>query len=46
MKKLAILSAIVVSGLVYNTADAQIGIHLGFRFGTLGEYELSRVVVE
>jgi len=32
MKKLFILSAIAISGLVYNTADAQIGFHVGFRF--------------
>ncbi len=29
MKRLAILSAIALSGLIYNTADAQIRIHLG-----------------
>jgi hypothetical protein len=33
MKRLIILSAIAMSGLIYNTADAQIGIHLGFHFG-------------
>ena len=32
MKKLFILSAIALSGLAYNTADAQIGFHGGFRF--------------
>jgi hypothetical protein len=34
MKKLAILSAIAISGLIYSTADAQIGIHVGLRFAT------------
>jgi len=34
MKKLAILSAIALSGLIYSTADAQIGIHVGLRFAT------------
>jgi hypothetical protein len=29
MKKLAIISAIAFSGLLYNTADAQFGIHIG-----------------
>jgi hypothetical protein len=33
MKKLIILSAIAISGLMYNTADAQIRLHLGLRFG-------------
>ena len=32
MKKLFILSAIALSGLAYNTAGAQIGFHVGFRF--------------
>lgn len=32
MKKLVILSAIALSGLIYNTADAQIRVHFGFRF--------------
>ncbi|HEY2582469.1 MAG TPA: hypothetical protein VGI43_11720 [Mucilaginibacter sp.] len=32
MKKLLILSAIAISGLIYNTADAQIRIHLGIGF--------------
>jgi len=30
MKKLFIISAIAMSGLIYNTANAQIGIHIGF----------------
>ena len=33
MKKLIIISAIALSGLVYNTADAQVGIRVGFHFG-------------
>jgi hypothetical protein len=32
MKKLFIISAIALSGLVYNTANAQIRFHVGFRF--------------
>ncbi|MDB5018848.1 MAG: hypothetical protein JWQ84_3680 [Mucilaginibacter sp.] len=40
MKKLIILSAIAMSGLIYNTADAQIGLRVGFRFGP------ARVAVE
>jgi hypothetical protein len=34
MKKLAILSAIAMSGLIYSTANAQMSIHVGFHFGT------------
>ena len=34
MKKLIILSAIAMSGLVYNTANAQVRLHFGFRFNT------------
>ncbi len=34
MKKLIILSAIAISGLIYNTANAQIRIHVGFGFAT------------
>lgn len=33
MKKLAILSAIALSGLIYNTANAQIRVSLGLRLG-------------
>jgi hypothetical protein len=40
MKKLTILSAIALSGLIYSTANAQIGIHVGLRFNT------PRVVVQ
>jgi hypothetical protein len=32
MKKLFIISAIAISGLIYNTASAQISIHVGFGF--------------
>jgi hypothetical protein len=46
MKKLIITSAIALSGLIYNTANAQIGIHLGFHFGPRPVvYEPARVVV-
>jgi len=34
MKKLIILSAIAISGLVYNSADAQVRLQLGLHFGT------------
>ena len=34
MKKLIIMSAIAMSGLIYNTADAQIGIRVGLNFGS------------
>ncbi|MDB5022991.1 MAG: hypothetical protein JWP78_746 [Mucilaginibacter sp.] len=34
MKKIVVISAIAVSGLLFNTADAQIRVHLGFNFGT------------
>jgi hypothetical protein len=33
MKKLLILSAIAISGFVYKTADAQVGVHVGLNFG-------------
>ncbi|MDB5133158.1 MAG: hypothetical protein JWR02_2907 [Mucilaginibacter sp.] len=45
MKKLTILSAIALSGLIYSTADAQIGIRLGLHFGT-PVYTRQRVVVQ
>lgn len=45
MKKLTILSAIALSGLIYSTANAQIGIHVGFHFGT-PVYTHQRVVVQ
>ena len=47
MKKLAVLSAIALSGLIYSTADAQISIHLGFGFHPHRVvYEPAPVVVE
>jgi hypothetical protein len=46
MKKLIILSAIAISGLIYNTADAQIGIRVGFNFGPRRVYAPAPVVVE
>lgn len=33
MKKLAILSAIALSGLIFNTADAQVRLHVGLNLG-------------
>jgi len=32
MKKLFIISAIAISGFIYNTANAQVGVRVGFRF--------------
>lgn len=45
MKKIAILSAIALSGLICKTADAQIAIRLGLHFGT-PVYTHQRVVVQ
>jgi hypothetical protein len=45
MKKLAIISAIALSGLFYNSADAQIRVHLGLHFGSPRVYIPARVVV-
>ncbi|HWZ13746.1 MAG TPA: hypothetical protein VNW95_00810 [Mucilaginibacter sp.] len=45
MKKLLIISAIAISGLVCKTADAQVGVHVGLNFGT-PVYPRHRVVVE
>src|ERR1700761_2361613 len=46
MKKLVILSAIAMSGFIYNTANAQIGINVGFHFGHARIYAHAPVVVE
>ncbi len=46
MKKLAIISAIALSGLLYNTASAQIRIHLGLHFNPRPIYVPARVVVQ
>jgi hypothetical protein len=46
MKKLIIMSAIAMSGFIYNTADAQIGIRVGLHFGTRPIYRPAPVVVE
>ena len=46
MKKLALISAIVMSGLVYNTAKAQVNIHVGFHVGPRPVYVPARVVVD
>lgn len=47
MKKLIILSAIAMSGLFYNTANAQIRVHVGFGFGPRRVvYATAPVVVE
>ncbi len=45
MKKIAILSAIALSGLICKTADAQIGIRIGLHFGT-PVYTQQHVVVQ
>jgi hypothetical protein len=45
MKKIFLLSAIAVSGFIYNTANAQIGIHFGFRPHRI-LYPAAQVVVE
>jgi hypothetical protein len=46
MKKIVLISAIVMSGLYYNTANAQIRLRLGFHFGARPVYAPARVVVE
>jgi hypothetical protein len=45
MKKLILISAIALSGVFYNSASAQIRVHLGVNFGTPEVYVPSRVVV-
>lgn len=45
MKKLAILSAIALSGLIYHSANAQVRVHVGLNFGA-PVYAPSPVVVE
>lgn len=45
MKRLAIISAIVLSGMFYNTASAQVRLHLGIRFGVPHVYVPPRVAV-
>src|ERR1700683_1057801 len=47
MKKLFIISAIAISGLIYNTANAQIRLHVGFGFRPhVALYVPAPVVVE
>lgn len=46
MKKLAIISAIVLGGIFYNTANAQVRLNVGFRFGVPHMYAPPRVAVE
>ncbi len=46
MKKLFIISAIAMSGLIYNTANAQFRIRVGFRFAPQRVYRETPVVVE
>jgi hypothetical protein len=46
MKKIALISAIALSGLLYNSANAQVRIHLGFNFGPRPVYVPARVVVQ
>jgi len=45
MKKLILISAIAVSGLFYNSANAQIRVHFGIRFAPRPVYVPARVVV-
>lgn len=45
MKKIALIFAIALGGILYNTADAQIRFHVGIRFGARPVYVPSRVVV-
>lgn len=45
MKRLAIISAIVLSGIFYNTASAQVRLHLGIHFGVPHVYVPPRVAV-
>jgi hypothetical protein len=45
MKRLLLISAIVLSGMLYNTANAQIRFHAGVRFGLPRVYIPVRVVV-
>jgi hypothetical protein len=45
MKKLAILSAIALSGLFYNAANAQVRLRVGIHFGSRPVYAPARVVV-
>ena len=46
MKKIAIISAIVMSGLIYNTANAQIRIRVGFNLSPRPVYVQSAAPVE
>ncbi len=46
MKKIVLISAIVFSGLYYNTANAQIRVHLGLNFSPRPVYVPERVVVQ
>ncbi|MGZ3945350.1 MAG: hypothetical protein ACXVJB_10425, partial [Mucilaginibacter sp.] len=45
MKKLILISAIALSGMFYNSASAQIRVHLGVNFSTPRVYIPARVVV-
>ncbi|MEO6851815.1 MAG: hypothetical protein ABI203_07920, partial [Mucilaginibacter sp.] len=45
MKKIVLMSAIVMSGLIVNTANAQVRIRVGFNFGSRPVYAPARVVV-
>jgi len=46
MKKIVLISAIAISGLLYNTANAQIRIHLGLNLAPRPVYVPARVVVQ
>ncbi len=46
MKKIVLISAIAMSGLIYNTASAQIRLRFGLNFGVRPVYVPARIVVE
>jgi hypothetical protein len=46
MKKIILISAIVMSGIYYNTANAQIRVHFGFHFGAHPVYVQQQAPIE
>lgn len=47
MKKIVLISAIVImSGFIYNTANAQFSLHVGFHFGPRRVFIPARVIVQ
>jgi hypothetical protein len=44
MKKIALISAIALSGLLYNSANAQLRVHIGLNFGVRPVYVPAQVV--